>query len=375
MDREQLRLETPESDKPDLSKSVVALVPDRAPAFTTRRGAVWAGDALELLKAVPDESVDLALTSPPYALEFQKEYGNESPDTYVDWFRPFAKEVRRVLRPSGSFVVNIGGTWKKGHPVRSLYHFKLLIDLVDTVGFHLAQEIYWHDRAKIPSPAEWVNVQRIRVKDAVEPCWWLSKTETPRASNRNVLVPYSPDMQRLIQRGFLSKKRPSAHYPRLTWQKDHGGAIPTNVLTMGNHDSNGRYMVLAADRKLRIHPARFPVQLPEWFIRFLTEPGDVVLDPFGGSMTTGWAAERLRRAWLGFELDEGYVAASKYRFYDEHDGLLSDDELGTPQKVVGVGHTNGTEPVGPEFEELKLALEEALSPTPAKAVDVAEGRD
>jgi DNA modification methylase len=326
--------ERPES-APSKSDRATSLLQSIAPAYTTRRGAAYLGDALDLLRAMPDESVNLVVTSPPYALEFKKEYGNEPQAKYVEWFVPFAREVRRVLRANGSFVVNVGGAWQKGHPVRSLYHFRLLIELVDTVGFFLAQEVYWHNPAKMPTPAEWVNVQRIRVKDSVEPCWWLSKTERPKASNAGVLVPYSDDMIRLIDRGFRAKKRPSGHLAKATWQKDLGGAIPGNVLTMGNNDSNGRYIAMLTERGLKIHPARFPVQLPEWFIRFLTDPGDIVLDIFGGSMTTGWAAERLDRSWLGFELDREYVQASRLRFYDEHDRLLDDAELGTPQAVVG----------------------------------------
>lgn len=315
-----------------------ALLRDFHPTYTTRRGAVYQGDALDLLRGMPDESVNLVVTSPPYALEFKKEYGNEPQARYVEWFLPFAREVRRVLKSDGSFVVNIGGAWQKGHPVRSLYHFRLLLELVETVGFFLAQEIYWHNPAKMPTPAEWVNVQRIRVKDSVEPCWWLSKTERPKASNLEVLVPYSDDMIRLIDRGFRAKKRPSGHLAKATWRKDLGGAIPGNVLTMGNNDSNGRYIAMLTAHGLKVHPARFPVQLPEWFIRFLTDPGDVVLDIFGGSMTTGWAAERLDRAWLGFELSAEYVEASRLRFYDEDDRLLDDAELGTAQKVVGYGN-------------------------------------
>jgi site-specific DNA-methyltransferase (cytosine-N4-specific) len=320
-----------------LSARAAALLPGIAPAYSTRRGAVYRGDALDLLRAMPDESVNLVLTSPPYALEFKKEYGNQPQGKYVEWFLPFGEEVRRVLRTDGSFVVNVGGAWQKGHPIRSLYHFRLLLELVETVGFFLAQEIYWHNPAKMPTPAEWVNVQRIRVKDSVEPCWWLSKTERPKASNLDVLVPYSDDMIRLIDRGFRPKKRPSGHLAKPTWQKDLGGAIPGNVLTMGNNDSNGRYIAMLTARGLKVHPARFPVQLPEWFIRFLTEPGDVVLDIFGGSMTTGWAAERLDRAWIGFELSDEYVEASRLRFYDGDDRLLDDAELGRPQKVVGTG--------------------------------------
>lgn len=332
---------SPDERLPDphpLSTLAGSLLPGVAPAYTTRRGAAYLGDAIELLRAMPAESVNLVVTSPPYALEFKKEYGNEPQAKYVDWFLPFAREVQRILRPDGSFIVNVGGAWQKGHPTRSLYHFRLLLELVETVGFFLAQEIYWHNPAKMPTPAEWVNVQRIRVKDSIEPCWWLSKTERPKASNLNVLVPYSDDMVRLIDRGFRAKKRPSGHLVKATWQKDLGGAIPGNVLTMGNNDSNGRYIATLTERGLKVHPARFPVQLPEWFIRFLTEPGDVVLDIFGGSMTTGWAAERLDRAWLGFELSDEYVEASRLRFYDDEDRLLADGDLGTAQNVVGNGN-------------------------------------
>lgn len=308
-------------------------IPEHAPAFETRRGQVYEGDALEILRAVPDSSVNLVITSPPYALEFKKEYGNESQAEYVPWFLPFAREVRRVLTDDGSFVVNIGGAWRKGHPVRSLYHFRLLIALVDEVGLHLAQEVYWYNPAKMPTPAEWVNVQRIRVKDSVEPCWWMSKTERPKASNRNVLVPYSDDMVRLIERGFTPMKRPSGHLAKATFQKDHGGAIPGNVLILGNNDSNGRWLGRVAEAGLKIHPARFPVQLPEWFIKFLTDPGDTVLDIFGGSMTTGWAAERMGREWVGIEIVPEYVAASRLRFFDDEGVLLPDEYRAQPPLV------------------------------------------
>ena len=185
----------------------------------------------------------------------------------------------------------------------------------------------------MPTPAEWVNVQRIRVKDSVEPCWWMSKTERPKASNRNVLVPYSDDMIRLIERGFTPMERPSGHMAKATFQKDHGGAIPGNVLTLGNNDSNGRYLGRVAEAGLRIHPARFPVQLPEWFIRFLTDPGDMVVDIFGGSMTTGWAAERMGREWVGIEIVSEYVAASRLRFFDDEGALLPDEYRAQPSLV------------------------------------------
>jgi len=312
------------------------LLPGFDPAYVTRRGATYMGDSLELLKAMPDASVKLVVTSPPYALHFKKEYGNQSQSEYVEWFLPFAREVRRVLTDDGSFVINIGGAWQPGKPVRSLYHFRLLIALVDQIEFCLAQELYWNNPAKMPTPAEWVTVRRLRVKDSVEPCWWLSKTPWPDASNRRVLVEYSPDMKRLIKKGFTAKVRPSGHHANAGWQKDSGGAIPGNVLTFGNNDSNGRYLKACKDHGVKSHPARFPVVLPEFFIKFLTQPGDVIVDIFGGSMTAGWAAERQNRAWLGFDLDPTYIEASKFRFFGEDKDLLSDDELGVvvPGEVV-----------------------------------------
>ena len=324
-------------DPVEVLSAPLGLLAGRAPYYVARRGATYLGETLDLLREMPDRSVNLVVTSPPYALEFKKEYGNEPQATYVKWFLPFGREVRRVLRDDGSFVLNIGGAWQKGHPIRSLYHFKLLIELVETVGFFLAQEVYWYNPAKMPTPAEWVNVQRIRVKDSVEPCWWLSRTERPKATNRNVLVPYSDDMIRLIEKGFRAKRRPSGHRAGASWSQDRGGAIPGNVLTLGNTDSNGRYLARLAAGGHVVHPARFPVQLPEWFITFLTDPGDIVVDIFGGSMTTGWAAERLGRRWLGFERSEAYLRASALRFFDDGGRLLSDEELGRRSSAGATG--------------------------------------
>lgn len=290
------------------------LLPSLVPLYETQIGAAYVGDSLELMRSAPDNSVDLVLTSPPYALHFEKEYGNASKADYVNWFMPFAKEILRILKPTGSFVLNIGGSYNEGEPTRSLYHFKLLIALVDQLGFHLAQECFWYNPAKLPAPAEWVNVRRIRIKDSIEYVWWLSPTPWPRADNRNVLVPYSRDMERLIQRGLRETQRPSGHNITKKFSHDRGGAIPSNFLDWGNNDSNSAYMKACKYRGLRTHPARFPHVLPDFFLRLLTEPADLVLDPFAGSNTTGRVAEDLGRRWLAFELDEEYLKASGLRF-------------------------------------------------------------
>ncbi len=275
---------------------------------------MYEADALLVLSQLPDSSVDLVLTSPPYALHFKKEYGNVDKDAYVEWLKRFADHIMRVLKPSGSFVLNIGGSYNAGEPTRSLYHFRVLLMLCDEVGFKLAQECFWYNPAKLPSPAEWVNVRRVRIKDSVEYVWWLGKTANPKADNKRVLVEYSPDMHRLMSKGYRAKDRPSGHKITKKFTNDRGGAIPSNLLERGNNESNSEYLRLCTDSGQRPHPARFPAALPDFFIRLLTDEGDLVVDPFAGSNTTGAVAEQLGRRWLSVEIEPGYVANSRLRF-------------------------------------------------------------
>ena len=281
--------------------------------YATELGAMVCGDSKDLLAHLADDSVDLVLTSPPYALEFKKEYGNVDKAAYVGWFRPFADQIYRALKPTGSCVINIGGSYNAGTPTRSLYHFRLLIELCDQVGFHLAQECFWYNPAKLPAPAEWVNVRRMRIKDSVEYVFWLSKTAFPKADNRRVLEPYSNDMKRLIVRGGRAKERPSGHKISAKFV-DRGGSIPPNLIVRGNNESNSSYMRGCERSGMMPHPARFPAALPEFFIELLTERGDLVVDPFAGSNTTGAVAESLQRRWLSFERERRYVEGSKVRF-------------------------------------------------------------
>lgn len=283
-------------------------------SYATALGAAYVADSRQLLRTLPENSVNLTMTSPPYALHFKKEYGNVAKTEYVQWFLPFAREIYRTLTPDGSFVLNIGGSYNRGTPTRSLYHFKLLIALVEEVGFHLAQECFWYNPAKLPAPAEWVTVRRQRIKDSVEHVWWLSKSPWPRANNRKVLAPYSSDMERLIKRGYRAKSRPSGHNITSKFQADRGGAIPANLIERGNNESNSGFIAACRAAGLKIHPARFPAALPEFFINLCTEPGQLVLDPFAGSNTTGYVAESLGRRWLASELSDEYVRASALRF-------------------------------------------------------------
>jgi site-specific DNA-methyltransferase (cytosine-N4-specific) len=232
----------------------------------------------------------------------------------------------RILKDDGSFVLNIGGSYNKGMPTRSVYHFKLLIALVEEVGFHLAQECFWYNPAKMPMPAEWVTVRRIRVKDSVEYVWWLSKTPYPKADNRKVLRAYSKDMIRLNKRKIRETTRPGGYVIKESFADvATGGSIPPNVieddmpldiLRFGNNAANDRYTLKCKKAGRKIHPARFPAALPDFFIRLLTDTDDIVVDPFAGYNTTGMIAEKLGRRWIAVEMEEEYLDASKFRFED-----------------------------------------------------------
>ncbi len=296
---------------------------------------------LNLKKAIAPGSVDLIMTSPPFALTRKKDYGNETADRYVDWFLTFVEPFKRALKDTGSMVVDIGGAYLPGRPQRSTYHFQLVVELAK--HFELCQEFYWYNPAKLPSPAEWVNVRRTRVKDAVNPVFWFAKDAAKaKANNARVLKRYSASMESLLKNGYQYRVRPSGHDISHKFRRRHGGAIPPNLLgfteqpelfeddpyefqfpnllAISNTASNDRYQRACLAHKIKAHPARFPVALPAFFIEFLTEPRDVVCDPFAGSNTTGEAAEGLGRRWVSCDLDQenglanSYVRASAFRF-------------------------------------------------------------
>jgi site-specific DNA-methyltransferase (cytosine-N4-specific) len=203
------------------------------------------------------------------------------------------------------------------------------------LGFYLAQEFFHYNPARLPAPAEWVNVRRIRVKDSVNVVWWLSKSEYPKANNRNVLRPYTPAMKSLLKKGYRAKMRPSGHNITHKFNRDNEGAIPPNLLELGNNDSNSGYMRQCAEAGIKPHPAKFPKKFAEFFIKFLTDENDVVLDPFAGSNTTGKAAEILKRKWLAFELVESYLEGSRFRFEDDAEDVCEDTENPTLFSING----------------------------------------
>lgn len=298
--------------------------------YKTSRGEIIFGDCLEYMKTLKDNSVNLIVTSPPYALVKKKKYGNENSDNYLEWFRPFAREFYRILADNGSFVLNIGGAWKKGEPTRSLYHFKILIMLCEEYGFHLAQEMYFWNPSKLPNPAEWCTIRKIRVKDSIEPIWWLSKTPYPKASNQRVLQPYSKSMTNLLTNGYKAKLRPSGHNISEKFMIPHHGSIPPNILALPNTESNSYYLRYCTENNITPHPARFPSTLPEYYIRMCTDQEDMVLDPFGGSCVTGEVAERLGRKWACCDTVEEYLKGAVGRFTQDNVSMMESVEISYP---------------------------------------------
>jgi len=290
------------------------------PYYTTNFGAAYLGDALDLMKNLSSNMVDLIMTSPPFALQRKKKYGNKKASEYTEWFIPFAKEFKRILKPRGSLVIHIGGSWVKGKPLKNYYQYELLVRLCSELGFNLAQDLYWFNRAKLPGPAQWVTVNRWRLKDAVDQIFWLSKTPYPKADNRRVLKEYSDAMKELLcDKNYYKPNvsRPSEHKISDKFYNGHRGAIHPNIFDYCNTDSQSRYIRLCRICGIKLHPARYPIKLPEFFIRFLTNQGDKVLDPFSGSNVTGEAAEKLKRNWISIEIEPSYLQGSMFRFFDE----------------------------------------------------------
>ena len=283
----------------------------------TKFGKIILGDSLEYVAGLKSRSVNLIMTSPPFGLVRKKEYGNADADEYLDWFRPFAEEFFRVLRDDGSFVIDIGGSWVQGSPTRSLYHFKLLIMFCEEFGFHLAQDYYWWNPSKLPTPAEWVNVRRVRVKDAINCVWWLSKTPYPKATNKRILQPYSDSMKDLLKNGYKAKKRPSGHDISEKFSRNNKAAIPPNLLAIPNTESNSYYLRYCQENGFNPHPARFPAELPEYFVRMLTDEKDLVIDPFAGSCVTGEVCNKIKRKWVCIDLFEEYLQGAMARFNNQ----------------------------------------------------------
>lgn len=290
------------------------------PAYKTSRGAMYETKLEDFLASRSGKrrlgKVQLIFTSPPFPLNRKKRYGNKLGDDYVEWIASFAKPLTDLLTDDGSIVLELGNAWEPGKPVMSTLALKALLAFQEATDLHLCQQFVCHNPARLPTPAQWVNVERIRVKDAFTHLWWLSPNDRPKADNRQVLTEYSGSMEKLLQsQDYNGGSRPSQHrIGASSFLTNNGGAIPPNVLTYSNTLSTDPYRRYCRDNAFNVHPARMPQGLVEFFIRFLTDSDDLVLDPFAGSNTTGAAAEALRRRWIAIEPEWEYVAGSRGRF-------------------------------------------------------------
>ncbi|MBI4454785.1 MAG: site-specific DNA-methyltransferase [Acidobacteria bacterium] len=289
-------------------------------AHKTGSGVTYCGSAERVLTSSIGRKlkgkVQLIFTSPPFPLNRKKKYGNLQGEAYVKWLSAFAPLFRDLLKEDGSIVMELGNAWQPGEPVMSTLALKALLAFLEEGKFHLCQQFVCYNPARLPSPAQWVNVERIRVKDAYTHVWWMAPSERPQADNRRVLKEYSPAMLKLLSsKKYNSGRRPSEHkIGSKSFFQNNNGAIPSNVLTFANTNSNDQYSNYCRRNNLRLHPARMAIGLPEFFIRFLTTPKNLVVDPFAGSNTTGAAAERLKRRWIAIEPNNEYIAGSVGRF-------------------------------------------------------------
>ncbi|NLW90209.1 MAG: site-specific DNA-methyltransferase [Syntrophomonadaceae bacterium] len=312
------------------------------PKYYTRLGCCYNANAEDVLsttlKRKYSGQVQLILTSPPFPLNQKKQYGNLQGQEYIEWLAGFAPLFARLLTPDGSIVMELGNAWEKGSPVQSLLPMKTLLAFVENqeAGLKLCQEFICHNPARLPSPAQWVNIERCRVTDSYTHIWWMAKSDRPKADNRKVLRPYSKSMEHLHDtQQYNAGKRPSGHnISESSFLINHGGSImpnaleiesidptkdprlPSNAFSISNTNSADHYHRACREQDILPHPARMAPELASFFINFLTDPGDLVLDPFAGSNTTGYCAELNGRQWVSIEAREDYVKQSRLRFTD-----------------------------------------------------------
>jgi len=288
--------------------------------YQTKKGMMIRGSAEDVLQSRLMRryrgKTQLIFTSPPFPLNRKKRYGNLTGDLYAKWLANFAPLLCEFLTKDGSIVIELGNAWESGRPIMSTLALKSLLGFLEKGGLNLCQQFIAYNKARLPSPAQWVNIERIRVKDSYTHIWWMSKVDRPKADNSRVLKEYSEAMVDLLKsKKYNSGKRPSEHrIGKRSFLTDNKGAIVSNVLVVSNTNTNDPYVIHCKRRRIAPHPARMPREIPEFFIKFLTDPNDIVLDPFAGSNMTGSVSDQLGRRWISIEKKYGYAISSKSRF-------------------------------------------------------------
>lgn len=265
------------------------------------------GDSAEVLKTLPDNSIDLIVTSPPYADQRKSTYGGIAPDKYVEWFLPISEQLLRVLKPSGTFVLNIKEKVVEGE--RSTYVMELILAMRKQ-GWLWTEEFIWHKKNSYPG--KWPN----RFRDAWERLLQFNKSKKFAMYQEEVMVPMGDwAKSRLKNLSDTDKRRDNSKVgsgfgKNISNWIDREKAYPTNVLHLATECNNKK------------HSAAFPEELPEWFIKLFTKEGDMVLDPFAGSGTTLFVAERMGRNAIGIEIIEEYYKMIKNQLEEPYQAML-----------------------------------------------------
>lgn len=287
--------------------------------FSTDLGIAILGTCETVFSRI-DCPITLVITSPPYPLAKARSYGNVSEAQYVDWIVRQLEPIVRNLVPGGSIALNISNDIFLAGGARSLYRERLLLALHDRLGLYKVDELIWHNPSKPPGPVRWASIERTQLNVAWEPIYWL--TNDPRAlrtDNRRVLQAHSERHLKLISQGGeqrhgeFSDGAYRVHPGRFGNPTE--GKIPRNVLTFGHSCADQRqYKRDARAAGLPAHGAPMPLSLASFLVEFMSRPGDLVVDPFGGSYTTAKAAELLGRRWLSTEIMVQYILGAANRF-------------------------------------------------------------
>lgn len=275
------------------------------------------GDCLDILKRMPSDSVDLIVTSPPYADSRKKTYGGITPDDYVNWFLPISEELKRVLKSNGTFILNIKEKVVNGE--RHNYVIKLILEL-QKQGWLWTEEYIWHKKNSYPG--KWPN----RFRDAWERCLQFNKQKQFKMYQERVMVPMGDWAKtRLKNLSEVDKRRDNSKVEsgfgkNVSNWLGRTMVYPTNVLHLATECNN------------KSHSATFPKSLPSWFIKLLTEPDDLILDPFAGSGTTCIAAKELGRNYIGIEIKPDYFEVAQFNieeaiYNQQNQELMNEDNI------------------------------------------------
>lgn len=272
--------------------------------------ALW-GDAAAVAAVLPEQFVSLMVTSPPYPLLTPKSYGNVAEREFVEWYLQYVKQYIRILKPTGSLILNLGPAYMKGQPVLSSYVQRLHLGLIDELGLHYAGHMYAHNQGKLPT-TNWVTREKIRIKNVLEDVIWYSLNPNPYINKDELKEPYSESYLAVLNKGGYPKAKRPCGQELTHFKEDKGGKLIGNLLK-ANTVSRDPYFKFCREVGLQTHPARFSGMLVEKLIRLFSKPGDVTADLMGGSgMVMEKSLELNRKCVIG-ETSLNYILGSMGR--------------------------------------------------------------